>query len=122
MVSVHKKCPVDYGLCNQTVTVYHKDGDNIMRTVYDRAFLEYKKGLNVDKTGSHEATSFLLVIPGPVQAVFVGDKVLHGAGREIATVDEWRRFIPANVPGLCVAQYVDLKFWDGKIIHTEASG
>ena len=43
-------CPVDYRMCNQTVTVYHKDGDKYIRTVYERAFLDYKKTQSVDKT------------------------------------------------------------------------
>ena len=44
------------------------------------AFLDFKKTQNVDKTGSKEANSFLLVIPCSEQGVFVGDKVLLGSG------------------------------------------
>lgn len=121
MLSVRKRCPVDYRLCNQTVTIYHKDGDTFSRKTVT-AFLDYKKTQNVDKTGSKEANSFLLVAPGSEQACFVGDKVYLGDGPEIATAEAWRAFIPANVPGLCVVQYVDTKYWHGQIVHTEAGG
>lgn len=115
-------CPVDYRLCNQTVTVYHKDGDTITREVYDRAFLDFRKTQTTDKTGSKEANSFLLVIPGDTQAVFVGDKVLLGEGPEITTAKEWTAFVPVKVPGLVVVSYVDTKYWRGRIVHTEAGG
>lgn len=115
-------CPVDYSLCNQTVTVYHKDGDTITRTVHNRAFLDFRKTQTTDKTGSKEANSFLLVIPGDTQAVFVGDKVLLGEGPEITTAKEWTAFVPVKVPGLVVVSYVDTKYWRGRIVHTEAGG
>lgn len=115
-------CPVDYRLCNQTVTVYHKDGDTITRTVHSRAFLEFRKTQTTDKTGSKEANSFLLVIPGDTQAVFVGDKALLGEGPEITTAKEWTAFVPVKVPGLVVVDYVDPKYWNGTIVHTEAGG
>lgn len=115
-------CPVNYSLCNQTVTVYHKEDDKYIRTVYDKAFLEHKKTQSVDKTGSKEANSFLLVVPGTSQAVFVGDKVLDGIGPEIADREAWASFIPSKMPGLVVVSYADVKKWNGTIVHTEAGG
>ena len=115
-------CPVNYSLCDQTVTVYHKDGDKYTRTVYDRAFLDFRKTLTTDKTGSKESNSFLLVIPGDTQAVFVGDKVILGEGPEITTAKDWTAFVPVKVPGLVVVDYVDVKYWRGQIVHTEAGG
>lgn len=115
-------CPVDYRMCNRTVTVYHKDGDTVTRTVHTNAFFDFKKTQNVDKTGSREVNSFLLVIPCATQAVFVGDKVLHGVGGEIATPEEWAAFIPAKVPNLVVVKYVDPKYWGDQMIHVEAGG
>lgn len=115
-------CPVSYKLCNQTVTVYHKDGDKYIRAVHDRAFLDHKKTQTVDKTGSKEANSFLLVIPGDAQTVFVGDKVYDGIGPEIADREAWAAFVPSKVPGLVVVSYADAKKWNGKIVHTEAGG
>lgn len=114
-------CPVNYQFCNQTVTVYHKERDSITRTVYDRAFLDYKKTQSVDSAGSKEVNSFLLVIPGAAQAVFVGDKVYDGTGPEV-TPEEWATFIPSRVPGVLVVSSADPKKWEGKIVHTEAGG
>ena len=115
-------CPVDYRFCNQTVTVYHKEKDTITRTVYTRAFLDWKKTQTVDKTGSKEANSFLLVIPGAKQTVFVGDKVYDGIGPKISDRTAWAEFIPAKVPGVVVVSYADAKKWEGAVVHTEAGG
>ena len=83
--------PVDYRLCNQTVTIYHWDQkETYTTTVVERAFFEHKKTQNVDKIGSHEVNSFLLVIPGPVVPVTVEDKVILGEGPEITDLDAWK--------------------------------
>jgi len=116
-----RKCPLDYRLCNQTVTVYHRDGDKVTRTVYDNAFLDFKKTENVDKTGSKEVNSFPLVIPCSEACVHPEDKVLLGTGEEI-TATQWPSFISVKVPGLVVVKYVDPKYWGGKLIHVEAGG
>lgn len=114
--------PVDYSKCNQTVTVYHTDGTNYTKQVFTKAFLEFKKTQNVDKTGSSEANSFLLVIPCSERVVSVGDKVLLGEGPEIATAKEWAAFIPVKVSGLVVVKYVDPKYWRNRMVHMEAGG
>lgn len=122
MLTVRRGCPVDYRLCNQTVTVYHKDGDAYARKVYDKAFLDFKKTENVDKTGSAESNSFLLVIPSSEQTVFIGDKVLLGVGEEITSREQWAALVPTKRAGLVVVKYVDIKCWRGEIVHTEAGG
>lgn len=123
MLFLHNSSLIDYSrLCNQTVTIYHKDGDKFARTVHNNAFLDFRKNQTVDKTGSKESNSFLLVLPGAAQAVFVGDKVLLGEGPEVATREAWADLIPAKVPGLVVVSYVDPKYWNGKLVHTEAGG
>lgn len=123
MLSVRPRPPVDYSKCNQTVTVYHWDGkDTYTRTVINRASLDFRKTRNVEKTGSSEVNSFLLVIPCAVQGVFAGDKVLLGEGPEVATREAWAALIPAKVPGLVVVKYVDPKYWQGQLVHVEAGG
>ena len=123
MLCVQSRPPVDYSKCNQTVTVYHWDGSaTYTRTVYNNAFLDFKKTQNVDKTGSREANSFLLVIPCAEQTVFNGDKVMLGVGPEVATREAWAAFAPAKVPGLVVVSYVDPKYWQGRMVHVEAGG
>ena len=122
MLFRRKCCPIDYRMCNQIVTVYHKDGDTVTCAVHTNAFFEHKKTQNIDKTGSREANAFLLVIPGDIQKVFVGDKVLRGRGRTISTREEWAAMIPAKVPGLGVVSYADPKYWGEQLVHTEAGG
>lgn len=120
MLNVRRRPPVDYSKCNQTVTIYHQDG--FTRTVVEHAFLDFRKTRNVEKTGSSEANTFLLVIPCAVQGVFVGDKVLLGIGPQVATREAWAALIPSKVPGLVVVKYVDPKYWNGQLVHVEAGG
>lgn len=117
-------CPINYDiLCNQTVTVYRRTDTEISRTVYEKAFFDFKKTVSVDKVGTDHSTSFLLVIPGSKQAVYPGDKVLLGTGPEITSGDYWfKEFIPAKVDGLAVVKYADPKYWNGQLVHTEAGG
>lgn len=122
MMALKRGCPVDYRLCNQTVTVYHKDGETYTRKVLSRAFLDFKKTVSVDKVGAREASSFLLVIPCEEPVVFPGDKVLPGEGPEISGREGWAALIPVKVPRLCVVSYVDPKYWRGKLCHEEAGG
>lgn len=121
-------CPINYDiLCNQIVTVYRRTEKNgktaFLRTVYEKAFFDFKKTVSVDKVGTDHSTSFLLVIPGSEQAVYPGDKVLLGTGPEIASGDYWfKEFIPAKVEGLAVVKYADTKYWNDQLVHTEAGG
>jgi hypothetical protein len=113
---------MDYSkLFKQTVTVYRKEGDKITRSVHKNAFFEFKKTQNVDKTARKEANSFLLVIPGSVQSVFVGDKVFEGTGPDVDAA-EWSAFNPKEVPNLVVVSYADPKKFNGVLVHTEAGG
>ena len=111
--------PLDYSLCDQTVTVYRREKDgSVTRTVHPRAFLDIKKVRNVEKTGSGDAMSFQLVVPGDAD-IREGDKVIHGEGPEEV---EWASLIPSKVRGLCVVRWVDPKFWEDGIAHIEAGG
>lgn len=94
MLCVQNRNPVDYSMCNQTVTVYQWDGKTAYtRAVITNAFLDFKKTQNVDKTGIKEANSFLLVIPCTTQGVFVGDKVLLGIGADVTTREAWAALV-----------------------------
>lgn len=114
--------PLDCSLCDQAVTIYRRNGDEIERIEVARAFLDFRNVENVSKTGSADSGSFLLVIPGSDTQVMVKDKVIRGEGPQIKTVEEWREFIPAKVPGLGVISYVDEKHFHGKMVHVEAGG
>lgn len=119
-----RSSPVDYRLCNQTVTLYHREegGEIVRRVIREGAFLDFKKVQDVSKTGSTEVNGFLLVIPCREVPVAVGDKVLHGEGPVIASREEWAGFIPAKVPGLVVVRWVDPKYWRDRLVHVEAGG
>lgn len=115
--------PVDYKLCNQTVTVYHWDGGtNYTTSVIHGVALDHRKGLNVDRTGSKDAYSFLLIIPGCTAPVAVGDKVVAGEGEDVTTREGWAALIPSKVPGLCVVKWIDPKYWNGSVVHVEVGG
>lgn len=120
----HRASPMDYRLCNQTVTLYHwTEKDGVTRRVIEKgAFLDFKKVQDVSKTGSREVNNFLLVIPCSEVPVAVGDKVFHGAGPEILTRAEWAGFLPATVPGLGIVKWVDPKYWKDQLVHVEAGG
>lgn len=120
-----RKAPLNYALCDQTVTVYRAslDGEfSCTKTVYDKkAFLDFKKVVSVNKTGSKEGNSFLLVIKGNAD-LKPKDKVLLGVGEDIPSREEWARFIPSNRAGLVVIETVDPKYYNGEVCHVEAAG
>ena len=116
----------DYSLCRQTVSIYHCEGGDVVRTVVYPAFLDFKKTQSVERTGSAETNGFLLVIPCRSSIpVAVGDKVMAGEGPIVDSDDPmgwWRSFVPAKHVGLVVVRYVDPKYWDGELVHVEAGG
>lgn len=146
MLRVSKQPPLDYSLCNQTVTLYHADltnGYQCTRTVFRGAFFDAKKVQTVDKTGSRETNSFVVILPSgwggrPVwadaasmqplraeQGVFsvqAGDKILLGEGPELVDRAAWAGFVPAKTSGLVVVKDVDVKYWNGTVCHVEAGG
>ena len=107
-------------LFKQTISVYDKD--KYTKTVYTNAFFDFKKVQSIDRTGSSEVNSALIVVPGSAQPFKPGDKVYLGDGPVIASRAEWASFIPANTPGLVVVRYVDPKYYCGKLVHWEAGG
>ena len=116
----------DYSLCQQTVSIYHCENNEVTRTVIYPAYLDYKKTENVEKTGSTETNGFLLIIPCTTTApVAIGDKVMAGEGPVVDSEDQmrwWRTFVPAKHTGLVVVRYVDPKHWNGELCHVEAGG
>lgn len=143
MLSLQRKAaPLSYGHCNQTVTLYHQEGETYHRRVIQGAHLDFKKNSNIGKVGSHEVNSFLLVLTqgaggqtylppvqyaavgdkGTVYTVAANDKILLGVGGKITTPEQWRTFIPSHVDGLVVVKYIDVKYWQGEICHLEVGG
>lgn len=108
-----------YPLCCQTVTVYRRQGQSVLRQVFDNCYYEWQDCLREEEEGIRMERKFLLVIPGDIQGIFVGDRILEGEGPEIIAA-EWADFIPVKVSGLSEAAYAVCRRVDGNICHTEA--
>ena len=147
LMAAANRPPVDYRLCDQTVTIYHQTGAgagfSCIRTVFHGAFLDSQKVTTVDKTGSREGHSFLLILPSgwdnrpewmqpdaydaAIQTdgrftLAPKDKVLLGEGPEITAREAWAALVPAQTYGLVIIRDVDPKYWQGRVCHVEASG
>ena len=116
----------DYSLCQQVVTIYHRDADGVSRCVHYGVYFDYEETQTVDERGSSEKNTFLLVIPacGCEAPCSVGDKVLLGVG-EVVPDDAaafWRELIPTKRQDLVVVRKVSPKWWAGEIVHYEIRG
>lgn len=111
--------PVDYSMCCQTVTVYRKTDDGVLRTELPGCFLQWQEAVSYGLLGRQAERKFLLIQPGQCQQVFPGDRVLEGIGPEI-TADQWPGFIPERVAGLGEIAYAEVFVWQGSYCHTEA--
>lgn len=111
------RCPLDYSLCNSTVTVYRKTAEGICRQVVEGCYLENRCEQRSELSGTRQESPFLLIMPGSCQRVFPGDRILEGIGPQVI---DWESFIPVTVPGLYQAQYAMPCYWEGQICHVEA--
>lgn len=106
-----------YGLCDQTVTVYRLAEGTVQRQVLAGCYLQMlEKRLPLDRRPQRE---FLLVVPGEPR-VFPGDRVVPGEG-PLVTVQGWKDFLPAQVPGLVVVGKTTGFYRTGIACHTEAT-
>ncbi len=112
-------CPLDYSLCDRTVTVYRKQGDSVLRTVLEGCYYSWQTVRKVDALGACQEVKFLLIVPGNEQKVFPGDRVYDGIGPELE-VRDWPRFLPGAVPGVGEVSYARPYHWQGRLCHTEA--
>ena len=111
-------CPLDYSLCNQTVTLYRLDPDGVHRRVIRQAMYQHRTEQACGEQGITQERKFTLIIPGDAK-LLPGDRVYDGIG-PVVTADGWSSFLPVTVPGLSQVQYVRPCCWMGKICHTEA--
>ncbi len=108
-------CPLDYSLCNQTVTIYHRTKEGISRRVVKNAFLQWQDMEETDSLGRRMEQRFLLILPGDV--VFPGDRVMEGEG---PVTENWGLLMPGKIPRLGEVNYAQPCYWQGKLCHTEA--
>lgn len=112
-------CPLDYSLCDRTVTIYRRQAEQIARLVVDNCYFSRQEETSFNTLGCHKETAFQLIIPGSIQQVFPGDRVIEGIGPEIS-LQQWSGFIPAKVAGLVEVAYAMPCYWAGEICHVEA--
>ena len=110
-------CPVDYSLCNRTVTVYRNTNGSLQRLVVEGCHYVWEDVTVTDVAGTRFERRFLLIMPGSCQRVFPGDRIYDGIGPEEVN---WREFIPVKVAGLSETAYVRPRWWGGEICHVEA--
>ena len=108
--------PLDYSLCQMTVTVYHREG--LTRQVIEGVHYEFTDRREVEGGIARVSRGFHLVIPGQCQ-IFPGDKVLLGIGPEIA---KWEELLPETVSTLGIVTSVQPRYYGGKLCHTEVRG
>lgn len=111
--------PLDYTLCNQIVTVYHRE--NQERTVVENAYYDYREEETVDNGQIDRCVRFSLIIPGKAQ-IQPGDKVLPGRGPELEGTEQWMLLTAGALPGLGIVKSVTPKYWMGTVCHTEIKG
>lgn len=104
-----------YPLCDQTVTLYRRQGENVLRRVLEGCHFSYRQVRKAQALGQREDTEFLLVVPGEAD-ILPGDRILPGIGGEAS----WEELIPACIPGLCQVAYVRPCYLGGTISHVEA--
>ena len=107
--------PLDYSLCDQTVTLYGIRDGEILRRVVENCYLAAESAIAENTFGKSRLKKFLLIIPGD-QDLQPGDRVFDGIGPE--TVD-WQTFVPAFTGGLYEIGRVKKQFWENEVTHTE---
>ena len=101
-----------YPLCDRTVTLYRKTGEQVERQVLEGCFYRYEDAV----TEEQFLRKFVLIHPG-AEEIRPGDRVYDGIGPEQVV---WAEFLPITQPGLSEAAYAAPWCWEGKIVHWEA--
>lgn len=110
---------LDYSLCDQTVTLYHKQGNTVTRQVIEGCYYSWQEKQTEDEYGIRRETLCQLILPGDIHRVSIGDRVYGGIGPEIG-IGDWHTFLPVTVTGLSEINYVSPCYWAGEICHIEA--
>lgn len=107
---------MEYPLCDQAVTVYRCKEDTVLRQVLEGCYLEL--GDSCRSQDVRHDREFLLVVPGQLQQVFPGDRLVPGVGPRVQRMKE---LLPAYVPQVLTVRKVKRFFWNGRLSHIEAS-
>ena len=111
MLRHRQNIPLDYSLCADTVTVYHREG--LTRHILRGVHYEAAARRSVDTGKIWEESGFLLIVPGGFP-ITPGDRIAQGEAPEIAS---W-----SQTAGLPTVETVKPCRFRGQIAHTEARG
>ena len=111
MLRHRNNIPLDYSLCADTVTVYHREG--LTRHILRNVHYEASARRSVDTGKAWAESAFLLIIPGgfPINP---GDRIAPGEGPEITA---WHQ-----TAGLPTVESVKPCRFRGRLAHTEVRG
>lgn len=112
-------CPLDYSLCDKTVTLYRFDSGRLDRRVLQNVYYQWQLQEHYDALGHQMKTTFLLIVPGNTVQVYPGDRIMEGVG-PIVHPNQWQQFVPEKYYGLSEVSYVKPCYWEGEICHYEA--
>lgn len=112
-------CPLDYSLCNKTVTLYRFENGRVHRRLLHNVYYQWQHHESYDALGQQMKTTFLLIIPGKEEYVYPGNRVMEGVGPAISA-HQWQQFVPEKYYGLSEVGYVKPCYWEGEICHYEA--
>lgn len=107
--------PLNYSLCNQTVTLYGIREGNMLRQILENCHFAVEAGQKAENYGKSRLSKFLLIIPGDVD-LQPGDRVYDGIGPEDVN---WQTFVPAFTDGLYEIGRVKKQLWEGEVTHVE---
>ena len=111
MLRHRNNIPLDYSLCRDTVTVYHREG--LTRHILRNVHWEQTHRRTQDTGKPWEEAGFLLIVPGGFPLT-CGDRIAPGEAPEITS---WQQ--TAGLP--TVTSVKDCRF-QTQICHTEARG
>ena len=111
MLRHRKSIPLDYSLCQDTVTVYRREG--LTRHILNKVHLEETRRRSLDVGREEREENFLLIIPGTWD-LQPGDRLCLGEGPEITA---W-----ADTAGFATVASVKHCRFRGQVCHTEARG
>ena len=108
--------PFDYGLCDQTVTLYGIREGALIRQVVQGCHFAPETVQQTEFHGKSRLKKFLLIIPGDGD-VRPGDRVYDGIGPEST---QWDSFLPDLLAPVYEIGYVQPCCWEGEVCHLQA--
>lgn len=114
-------CPLDYSLCDQTVTIYRMAQGQLIRQVTDGALLTVEYEQTPGVSGEEYTVHCHVILAGEDACLLPGDRIMQGIGPELSPA-EWGQFLPVRVPGLAQLERVKPFYWQGRQCHVEGGG